>query len=344
MRIQNKKNMTQIAVLLLIMTYLLVVGIGAINLLSAMGAQSAQSTGSFQINAGPGAVTSVDFQDDSYTPVAAVDPDASTWWRLNFTITMSSGIKDIDNITIWIFDDSDHGANYNTTSATGTTLVEYNWINSSDTWSIVDQGSLTGWTIDSPNSNDPGTGSSETTYEFSMRFQISRCADYDTDWNATVHAYDGDTPAEVGYGAESALITMNQYFEVQVSSGSFSWGTTVVPDSTNNTHGALTLTIWGNDNWEIEINQSDWSASGESDVDAEGNDITAWDVDGAGGGTSLWVRNTQQVCLDTWDNQNPVTTDAGVTRNVYLLLNPGQLFASGKMWSADFQFDIQANT
>lgn len=309
------------------------------------GASSDSSQGSFQINAGPGDVTGVDFQTDVYVTDDALDPDASTYQRLNFTASMPSGFIDVDNITIWIFDDSTHATTYNSSAPDGLLLVEFTWINSTDVWSVADQGSCTEWTVDTSGSDDPGTGSSDTTFELSMRFRIGRAARADTtDWNASIHVFDGDTPAEVGLGSETTLVTMNENFDTSLSISTFTWGTTVQPSSDNNTHQAMTLTIYANTQWEITLSASNFTASAQSDVDPEVNNILLWDQDGSGGGTSKLIRNTTAPMLGTWDDQGAMSDDSGMGRDCHFWLNPLTVFAAGVTWYVTVTATTQSNT
>lgn len=322
-----------------------------IGLLPTLADTDDTAVGSFTLNATP-SVSGVDFQDDSYTPVSALDPDASTWWRLNFTVTSSATLDDIKNITIWIYDDSDINGNYNDSSYpdNGINKTKFNWIEDTDVWSVEDEGSMTLWDCDTGNSDDPGADPAETTFEFSMRFQISYAARYAaSDWNASVHAYDDDSPtAEVGYDAESALVTMNEYFNISFSAATYTWGSDIEPNSENNTHGALSFTVLANNNWEIQINGTDFNTSGESDVDIEANNILALDRDGSEDGESIWVRNTIAIVTWTgsfgWDNQGPMTNETGMARNVYIFLNPGVLFVVGKVWQTWTTVWVQSNT
>jgi hypothetical protein len=307
------------------------------------GATDDTSKGSFDLNSTP-AVTGVNFEADGYGAIATIDPDETTYYRLNFTITMSSGIDDILNCTMYIFDDSDHGADYDSQTPDGIVLTRFLWVEATDVWTVDGQGSLSNWDVDTDNSDDPGSASAETTFEFSMRFLVSGCAGADTDWNATVHVFDDDGTPEEDSSAEAGLITMNDWFSISFSVGTFSWGSAIEEDSTNNTHGALTITVRANTQWELRINGTDFNTSGESDVDIEANDIVCWDEDGSeGGANSLWVRNTIATAKGTWDNQGAHTTEAGENLNVYLFLNPGQLFAYGKTWDVWITIWVQAN-
>lgn len=314
--------------------------------LPVIGATDIASVGSFTINAAP-SVSGVDFQTDAYVTDSALDP-VTVYQRLNFTVSTSAGITDILNCTIWIFDDSTHGSDYNTTTVDGIFITEFLWLEASDTWSVSDQGTMSEWSVDDTNSDDPGTGSSSTSYEFSMRFNISQVARADTsDWNATVHVYDDDGTPEVGYGVESGLVTMNNYFSVVYSTSTFSWGTDIEPSSINNSISTgMTVTFYANAQWEARISASNFTASAETDVTPESNDIIVWDQDGAGGGISQWVRNTTATLPtgSTWDNQGAMSDENGLSRNYYVLLNPGTLFVVGKSWSTIITVYIQSNT
>lgn len=334
----NKKTMA-IGVLLLLGMMMLFA------LPSVMAATDDTAQGSFTLNATP-SVADVDFQTDAFSPTSTLDPDGSTYFRLNFTLTSAGSLDDILNVTAWIFDNSVYGANYNTSSTDGLQLVRILWVEDSDTWSIS-QGSFTQWTIDA-SSNDPGANPTGiTTYEFSARFQISRAARYDTDWNATVHVYDDDTPtAEVGYGAETALVTMNQNFEITYSAATFSWGTDVQPNSVNNTHGGLTLSIYANAAWELRINATDFNATAQSDVDIEAQNILALDFDGSTGGLSMWVRNSIATAStgSDWDAQSAMSTETQLTRSGWqYFLSTGTYFVVGSTWSTWVTVWIQAD-
>lgn len=312
--------------------------------ITAVYAVSDTSVGSFTINAAPEISAPPDYQDDAYSPIATLDPDSSTYYRLNWTIDHGATMADLLNCTVWLFDDSTHGSDWKTASPDGIFLTKFQWLEATDVWSVTSQGAMTEWEVDTTGSDDPGSAGTETQFEFSMRFKVSKVARYDTDWNATVLVADDDGTPEYAEDSETALITYSQHFEISVSTGTFTWGSAVVPDSINNSHDALTLTIYSNTQWEIEISQNDWTASAETPVDAELNDITALDQDGAGGGLSQWVRNTAAVFASSdWDNQSPMPNESGYSRSVYLLLNPAQLFVAGKVWSSTFTFNLQAD-
>lgn len=303
-------------------------------------ATTANSDGSFQIDAAP-VPSGVDFVDSTYITTSSLDPDDTTIFGVNFTISHSATLENLQNVTVYVYDDSVHGTDYNSVSANGLQLISLTWIESTGIWTL-DQGSFTEWTEQT--SIDPGIASALTSFTFTARFDISRTARYDTDWNATVEVYD-DTD-DFAADSEVSFVTMNTFFDVAFSGGTFSWGVLIQEGSSNNTHGALSLTVYANAAWELLLEQTDWTASAESPVDAELEDIAAWDDDGSNGGVSSWVRNTPTIMLGTWDNQSPkaVETSTELDRNVYIFLNPQTLFAGGKTWTATFTVTIQADT
>jgi hypothetical protein len=251
-------------------------------------------------------------------------------------------MDDIDNITINIFDDSLHGGDYQANDPNGYQHVRVTWTESTGAWAI-DQDTLTEWTEQS--SIDAGIGNSATTFDFVFRFDMSRITRADTDWNCTVICYDDDTPADSHELAETGLVTVQNYFETTFSASTFSWGT-VESNTVNATHGALSIDVLANAQWELQINATDFNATAESDVDVEANDIIVLDEDGSAGGTSQWIRNTiATVTFTAWDNVAPFTTETETTLNVYILLNTGAFFdaGAGKTWSTWVTIWMQAN-
>lgn len=340
MRMKNQKINGFLALMLVLTGVVILAPI----LVGVDGATDVSSTGSFTLNAQP-TVSDVDFNDDGYGSATSLTPN-TIFMRLNFTIGSSATLANIQNVTIWIFDDSTHGANYNTTAVDGILIAEFRWNESDDLWSVTDQGSMSEWAVDSAGSIDPGSSSSQTSYEMSMRFNISMVARADTnDWNASVHIYDDDN--EWTWASEAGLLTMNDYFALSFSDSEFSWGSDVQPGSDNNTITAgRTVTFFANTNWEAQINATDFNATGESDVDIEANDILIWDDDNSNGGYSLDVRNTIATMPtgSTWDNQAAMSDESGIVRNFYPFLNPGALFIAGMQWNTSITIWVQANT
>jgi len=334
------KNYKKIA-LVTVLALLLGTFAGAFLIMPVIAADNDSAEGWFMIDSTP-AASGVDFQDDAYSPVSAIDPGTAVWWRLNFTIQHDATMADILNVTIWIFDDSVHGAAYNTTAEDGLQLVQFLWIEATSTWTVSDQGAFTEWAIDDGNSDDP-TGT-ETTFDFSMRFRASRAARYDTDWNATVHVYDDDD--DYDFSAETALITMNQYFELTASVSTFTWGSDVQQNAVNDTHDALSINVWANDAWEIRINATDFNDSVATWVDIEAQNIVVLDADGNFDGTdNQWIRNTiaTVTSIASWDGQSAMSTEAGMNRGVFIGLNPAAYFQFGEVHASTFTFWVQAD-
>jgi hypothetical protein len=333
----NKQKMIKVSNLTLIALLLLSVG------QMAFAADNDSIDLDFQIDSIP-AVSGVNYEADGYGAIASLNPDATTWYRLNFTVDMANGLQYIDNITIWLFEDVQHGADYDSAAPDGLYLTEFRWEEGTDTWTCDDQGALSNWAIDSANSDDCGTGSAETQFEFSMRFQVSQVARYSTSWNASVHAYDDDTE-DVGKDSEAGLITYNEYFSLVMDYATGTWGTDIQVDSVNNslTPDDRSFTIIANRQWEITVQGTDFT--GGSGVDIDGNNVIAWDEDGVADGNSFWIRaDSATVGLGTWDNQSPHSTEAGSSLTLHVYLSPAQLFTGGNTYTTTITCTLQANT
>lgn len=322
-------------------TLLVTLMLAGITVFAVSGETYDTSEGSFTLDAIP-TVSDVQFVDSAYSLTSTLIPDDSTIFGLNFTITFPAGMDDIHNVTIDIFDDSLHGSDYDSDDPNGYQHIRVTWIESSDTWAI-DQDTLTQWTEQT--SIDPGIAGVETNFEFCFRFDMSKITGADSDWNATVFVYDDDSPADSHGSSETGLVTVSNYFELSFSTASFSWGT-VDSSTVNATHGALSIDVIANAQWELQINATDFNATAESDVDIEANDIICVDEDGSVDGESYWIRNTiATVAFTAWDNVAPLTTETATSLNVYILLSTGVFFdaGSGKTWSTWVTIWCQAN-
>lgn len=297
----------------------------------------------FYLNALPN-VNNVDFVDSTYTLTSSLTPNDNDIFGVNFTVSTSGSIADIKNCTIYVFDDSVHGSDYDSASPDGIFLIVGVWNESDDLWTI-DQGSMTQWTLQSP--VDPGSASALNQFTFCFRYDISKVARADTDWNASVIVWDDTGPSgpENDTASETGLVTMENNFELSFSLENVTWGN-VAPSTVNATHQSLILQIYANNDWELLINATDFNTTiaGPADVDIETTNVLIWDEDGVAGGTSLWVRNTIQTGLGTWDARSPMVDESGFTRSVYLYLSTGLEFTLGYTWQTTFYTYIQLDT
>lgn len=253
---------------------------------------------------------------------------------------------DILNCTIYIYDDSDHGADYNTTSATGNNLVTFLWVEATDTWSVSDQGTFSYNTVDGSKCIDPGTGGSETSYEFSMSFNLSYAFYACADLNVSVHVFDDDGTPEEAFDSETGLLTLNDFYQIEYGDdATFTWGT-VEQSSTNNTHDSLYFNVTANSAWQIRINATDFNHSVASDEDIEGNNYLSADRDGSNGGESAWVRNTWAIVTWTgasgWDTQSAMSNEDEMQRNCYFFWSPGA-WSTG-LWNVYVTVYVEADT
>jgi hypothetical protein len=308
------------------------------------GAQTDSATGTVSINAIP-VLSGVNFTNATdFTVISTIYPFG--YAAVNFTLDHSATIADIGNVTIRIYDDSQHGALWDTASPDGLQLVEFRWNESDDQWTVTDQGSFTLWSVNNTESIDPGASSSSTSFEFSMIFRPSKAARYDTDWNVSCRVFDDSPTPDTDEDSETGLVTMAAYFEVSHSTSEYTWGE--VEENTVNasiTPDTLTVDVISNIQWELSILGSDFTANGESDIDLDVTDCLAWDFDGVAGGTdNFWIRNTATIGTDNWDNQSPLSTESAVSRNVKILFSDGGNFAAGKQWNVTTTVECQANT
>ena len=113
----------------LVLAIILATALPTISFLGVVGDTDDYATGSFTLNAAP-SVSGVDFCDDGYSATSTLTPDATTYFRLNFTVSTDAQLSDIKNVTCWIYDESDLGSNYNTTGLTGLNASRFSWIES----------------------------------------------------------------------------------------------------------------------------------------------------------------------------------------------------------------------
>jgi hypothetical protein len=286
--------------------------------------------------------SSIEYVNAAYATETNFNPDDTTIYGINTTISDDNTIADIANITWYFYENGNHSTDYNTTGTTGYDLIWIRWNESSDSWSIS-QGALTLWTLQSP--VDPGAASGLSSFEFTARFDISKVAYADTDWNVTVEVYD-DTGAWNTTVAGS-FVQMNNYFEIAWSVNTFAWGS-VTALSTNNTMSAnRTVDYYNNAQAEFVLNGSDFTAGGEADEDLETQNMVMWDEDGVEGGTNnFWLRNTQQIGNGTWDNfARKINGDASPSSlTIHLWFNETGDLTPDIEYSITVWVELRANT
>jgi len=307
--------------------------------LIAFGATSDSLTATFTLNATP-VVSNVNFVDSAYASTATLTPDNTAIFGVDFDVSLSSGMTDILNVTIYIFDDSVHGADFNTTPADGDELITILWIEATDTWSI-DQGAFSEWTMQSP--IDPGIGNASTTGDFRAMFDISWAAAASADWNASVFVFDDDGTPEYDFASEVAFVTMNNNFDISYSVTTISWGNDIVPSSVNNTQlTAVTVQIRANAQWETSASAVDFTPG---PIDVEALLILIWDEDNSAGGNSVQIQNTENILEGTWDNQVRMPGEANVTRSYYVFLSADVGgWSVGQLYTTTISIFIAANT
>ena len=313
-KMKHKKLVTGIGITIPFLVLMSVV-VG-FNTIAILGATEDSAVGTVTVgNSAPTVDDTPDIVNAAYGSVSAIDPDDSTIFGVNITISDGNTLADLDNVTFYIYDDSQHGGDYDSASASEF-LTKVVWEESTDVWSITQEGSQ--WNENSP--QDPGSASSATSYEFCFRFQASKATRADTDWNVTVHVYDDQEATD--NGTRGSFFTVNNYFEISWDVGTFAWGT-VAQDVTNDTMVTnRTITIYANAQWEITVSASNFTSGVETPVNCSEHNIIILDADGVEGGTdAIWVTNATLDGPGDWNNQAPMDSETGFTRTSFFWFN-----------------------
>lgn len=175
----------------------------------------------------------------------------NTECHVNFTVTDDNTLKNLNNVTIimWESGTASEGA-----SDAERTRYTFTWVNSTDTWASSPSGFIT-----TGNCKDPGSGSSATSYEFTLAFDLSRVATYtssNTAWKIKIYAYDAG-----GNAASDATLMFGLafYSEITITDATHSWGN-LNPGATDqqitSSDGDIDFNIVANDNWTVQAKGS----------------------------------------------------------------------------------------
>jgi len=245
---------------------------------------------------------------------------------LNFTINDDDQLSDLDWVRIVVYDDAKttwDGAN------NATDHCEFFWVESTDTWNITEEAGST-WDIDGANCDDPGSASSETSYEFRLVFTSGKVAYKETDdqWKFNVTAMD-DNSLE-GYNATIITTgwagTCDWYQELTFTTGNINytledtapgWGNVTIENADGSPATYITFNIIANGVWDINGSCTDWTGPGTIDVDATPiewiNDDSSWDD-----GFTQPINTTSSMFWDGSGLGHDNTLEAGEDRSVYL--------------------------
>lgn len=147
----------------------------------------------------------------------------NTEYHANFTITDGNTLADLKNITILIYDDT--GSTWDDSDAE---IDHYTmtWVESTDVWDTSSY-------VDDADCKDPGTGYGETSFEFTLSFDLSKVATYRATptWKMNITVWDdsenSDTDTTIMFGIAF-------YQEVNVVDTTHSW-TNINPGTNNQT-------------------------------------------------------------------------------------------------------------
>jgi len=225
----------------------------------------------------------------------------NTEYHVNFTVADNNGLANLHNITAKMWESgssSEGGSNAERTHYT------FTWVESTDTWASNPSGFIT-----TGNCKDPGTGSSATSYEFTLAFDLSKVATYNsttTSWKIKIYAYD-----DSGNSASDSTLVFGVafYSEISISDTTHGW-TSLNPGASDqqiNSPGdnEIDFTIVANANWKTQTKGSGALTSGANTIALSNVKIHK---DTLGSSASL----TQTYAdLGGLTNQSPPTTESG---------------------------------
>lgn len=249
---KNNKMLRSVLVTLMTLTIL------AMSITGAFAGSSDKSTGTATVAGVAPTVTLPELWnlvEDTNENNTGLDP--WTEYHLNFTVTDSSSLAALDNVTIFVWD------NVTAVEADADAQIEhltYTWTEGTDTWACP----LSANYLVSANCSDPGTASGATTYEFRLAFKLPKVATYQngatyTAWRIRVYAYDdSDNSGNIN----TICHGVNFYAELTVPSDTTHAWSTVYPGTTGNL-----ITSPGDNDVDFTI-----ICNAVFDVEAEAND------------------------------------------------------------------------
>lgn len=186
----------------------------------------------------------------------------NTEYHVNFTVSDSNSLADLNNCTIITWDSS---ATTETGADAQTNHYTFTWVESTDTWSCSGPGSSY---IVTANCKDPGSGSTETSFEFTLAFKLSRVAGYNattTVWKIKIYAYDDAGSSDF---EQSLMFGVAFYSEVSITDTTHTWSN-LQPGDTGRTvdgDGDIDFTAIANDDWRIQAKGSGDLTSGSNTI------------------------------------------------------------------------------
>lgn len=267
----------------------------------AFAATEGQSDGTATVNSLSPLISSPELWNSTETgDKNATALTVDTEYHVNFTVADDNALGNLHNVTIIMWE-----SGYSTEGDSDAERDHYTftWTESTDIWASSPSGFNK-----TANCKDPGTGSSATSFEFTLAFDLSKVANYtssNTAWKIKIYAYDDegnpDSDATLMYGVAF-------YSEISITDTTHGWSS-LDPGDTNiqmdTPDGDLNFTIVANDNWKIQ-------AKGSGDLTSGSNTIALSNVkihkDTEGSATSL---TTGYLDVDGLTSQSPPISESG---------------------------------
>jgi len=325
--VNTKKGLVVLTTLLLLFSTITVV---------AYADSSGESEGTVTVSSALPAIDNIQLTD-----VASVDKNdsaltVSTEYWLIWNVTDANTMEELDNCTIWIYDDTSYDPG-DADAERG--HYEYTYIESTDTWSCP----LSANYIIQANCSAPADGLTDG--EFTLAFDLSKVANYSNgaspyDWKANITVYDDannqDTESQIQHGVVS-------YFEVSVTDTTHSFGS-CAPGSTDSEVQSepIDFTVIANTKWKGQAQANDTILTDGDGHDFQVGNITIYDSDVVG--SSFALSDSWQDFTGNLNNQDPPTAEASpLNRGIYAWIDiPAAQFAADYQYKLEIQIIIHS--
>lgn len=217
------------------------------NINAVYGESSGESEGTAQVTSAIPSITSPELWDSAETTNKNNTAlTVNTEYHANFTISDANTMADLKNVTIRVWETT-----YSTENASDSEREHYTftWTESTDTWASTPSGFVV-----SANCKDPGTGGTETSFEFTLAFDLSKVANYTastTDWQISIFVWDD---ADNGGSEKTLRHGVAFYSEISITDTTHQWSG-LLPGDTDKTvdgDGDIDFTVIANANWDAQ--------------------------------------------------------------------------------------------
>lgn len=235
---------------------------------SVLGASEDSSTGTATVLSTSPTISSPELWDaGESTPKNNTAIDVNVEYHVNMTISDSNTMADLDNITFYIYEDTNADWDSADSQQYHYTMT---WTESTDIWAEV--GPEPPDHIVTANCKDCGTGSGLSQYEFTLAFKLDRVALHlDTvTWKINCTVFDDS--ANVGKD-ETLVFSVNFYSDIQFTDTTHAWSSLEAGDTDEPLDGDedIDFNVIANANWDAQAKANQTNLVSGSDTMGVGN-------------------------------------------------------------------------